>query len=497
MKVVNRLLAQTTLVDRIMHTMSSRVFLWTMCGLLITSSVLLFGMVARDINGWLNGSGDSSLQSNGYVIVNGVDEPATDSLKSQRKHVVIFDGGSTGTRIHVFTFQIKPQRETNLIKHQRKRIILKSEDFKSITPGLSSYAESPEEAANSVRSLLSFAGEIIPDEHRPNTSLSLIATAGLRLLPDKQSVAILDSIEEMLHTLDPSYKLGDDSIKILDGNSEGIFAWVTINFLLKRIHNPRRSVAVLDLGGGSTQITFAPRDQQTIDSSPNHFLIQRDILGRQELLYTHSYLGYGLMAARQALLLRALDRSQSKLRFAPHDHVNVSHPCFQSGQTRSWNFQYVTYSVTGTGGDCYNFVHDYFVQKSTIQPALELNDREIYAVSYYYDRMADVGLINRSDHLGQVSIRDLYLAARHVCGEKFDLDRRSKRFKQQWRLEREATFAVENNSEFLCFDLTYITHLLHTGFGIRWNKQITLGKRLQNVELSWALGAAFSMLDVD
>ena len=36
---------------------------------------------------------------------------------------------------------------------------------------------------------------------------------------------------------------------------EGVFGWVTVNFLLDQLHNPRRSYVALDLGGGSTQIT--------------------------------------------------------------------------------------------------------------------------------------------------------------------------------------------------------------------------------------------------
>lgn len=447
------------------------------------------------------------LQTNGYIIVSEVgDRTPSDVQRSQKKHVVIFDGGSTGTRVHVFTFQIKPPRESNLATHthkaQRKRIILKSEDFKSTTPGLSSYAEQPHLAADSVSQLLSFASSIVPAEKRSNTSLSLIATAGLRLLPGQQSTAILDQIEQMLIAQDPKYKLHDDSIKILDGNSEGVFGWVTINFLLKRLHSTKRSVAVLDLGGGSTQITFAPRNPETIVQAPPHFIVQQDILGKRERLYTHSYLGYGLMAARQSLLLNALESMPGRAGipriFSPHDHVNVSHPCFAVGQTRSWHYAYVNYAVTGLGGDCYAFVQTYFANRRELQTAQELNERDVYAISYFYDRMVDVGVITRADHVAQVMVRDFYLAARFMCGDQFDQDKRQKRFKQQWRLEREQQFNMTSgSSEFLCLDFTYITHLLHTGYGMRWDKTITIGKRINNVELSWALGAAFSMLDVD
>lgn len=214
------------------------------------------------------------------------------------EHVVIFDAGSTGTRIHVFTFKIEKgaisndqQQQQQINKKKKQLISLKSEDFKSITPGLSSYAQQPDEAANSVRQLLKFANKVVDPETRKNTTLHLIATAGLRLLPDEQSNAILDQIERLLKQMKRPYKLTDDSIRVLDGNSEGIFSWLTINFLLKKLNNAKKSVAVLDLGGGSTQITFSPVLEETFKRSPEHYLVKRRILGEDEYLYTHSYLG--------------------------------------------------------------------------------------------------------------------------------------------------------------------------------------------------------------
>jgi hypothetical protein len=61
------------------------------------------------------------------------------------------------------------------------------------------------------------------------------------------------------------------------------------------------------LGGGSTQITFATNNTQTLVSLEFELLlkviVKRDIEGEAEYIYTDSYLGYGLMSARKALLL--------------------------------------------------------------------------------------------------------------------------------------------------------------------------------------------------
>lgn len=414
-----------------------------------------------------------------------------DADDQREENVIIFDAGSTGTRIHVFTFLIETDRKHDPADGvKRKKVTLKSEHFKSITPGLSSHAQQPEKAAQSIKHLLRFANKLVDPETRKNTSLNIIATAGLRLLPDDQSTAILDEIEQLLRSMKRPYKLTDDSIRILDGNSEGIFSWVTINFLLKKLNSPKKSVAVLDLGGGSTQVTFAPVLEDTFRRSPEHFLIKRKILGIDEYLYTHSYLGFGLMATRKELLVESMNKEKQYL--SHHDNVNLTHPCFPTGRTVSWLYQYVTYTVTGVDGDCYKFVNSHFKRRNTVKQSPELKLREIYAISYYYDRMQDVGRIN--SNLGSVSVFDYYLAAKQVCGTYFDAERKSstRRFRGQKRLENELQYDVRSKDAFLCLDLTYIANLLNTGFGLQWRKKLNLGRKINNIEMSWALGSGLS-----
>ena len=49
-------------------------------------------------------------------------------------------------------------------------------------------------------------------------------------------------------------------VEIMNPRDEGLFAWFTVNFLLDVFSTGSlaSSFAALDLGGGSTQITFAP-----------------------------------------------------------------------------------------------------------------------------------------------------------------------------------------------------------------------------------------------
>ncbi|ELU05971.1 hypothetical protein CAPTEDRAFT_31794, partial [Capitella teleta] len=96
---------------------------------------------------------------------------------------IMFDAGSTGSRIHVFEFV--DQGEGKPPKYLR-------EAFEEIKPGLSSFAETPEKGAKSLVELLEIANRVIPEKQRAETWVALKATAGLRALPSTQSEALLN-----------------------------------------------------------------------------------------------------------------------------------------------------------------------------------------------------------------------------------------------------------------------------------------------------------------
>ncbi|XP_014523872.1 nucleoside-triphosphatase-like, partial [Vigna radiata var. radiata] len=96
-------------------------------------------------------------------------------------YAVIFDAGSTGSRVHVFHF------DQNLdLLHIGNEI----EFYDKVTPGLSAYADHPENAAKSLLPLLEEAESVVPENLYPTTPVKLGATAGLRLLDGDASERI-------------------------------------------------------------------------------------------------------------------------------------------------------------------------------------------------------------------------------------------------------------------------------------------------------------------
>eukprot|EP00063_Salmo_salar_P086439 XP_014061274.1 PREDICTED: ectonucleoside triphosphate diphosphohydrolase 5-like isoform X3 [Salmo salar] len=361
---------------------------------------------------------------------------------------VMFDAGSTGTRIHVYTFIQKDPEELP---------VLDNEMFHSIKPGLSAYADIPEMGGYTVRQLLKVAKKTVPQLDWKRTPLVLKATAGLRLLPPEKAQALLEQVQDVFD--ESPFFVPDDSVSIMDGTNEGhLYA------------DTRETVGILDLGGGSTQITFLPKFKKTIVSSPADYIARFDMFNSAYELYTHSYLGNGLMAARLAAL-GALGAEGLEWRV-------FKSSCLPKKFREEWRFGGLTYTVSGIPDGyagyklCYQEVLK--VVKGIVHQPYELkNTSVLYAFSYYFDRAVDAGLIDGTQG-GMLEVRDFKKGAKE--GENEVCNKMSK---------------YRPVSPFLCMDMTYITCLLKDGFGFKENTVLQLTKKVNNVETSWALGAMF------
>uniref|UniRef100_A0A8C7WM26 nucleoside diphosphate phosphatase n=1 Tax=Oryzias sinensis TaxID=183150 RepID=A0A8C7WM26_9TELE len=424
-------------------------------------------------------------------------------------HAVMFDAGSTGTRIHVYTFiqgdsgkRGRPVFEVSsayacltVPRVSEPLPVLDNEMFHSVKPGLSAYADAPEvvspvlavgnaaflcreedeagwelivgfeQAGHTVRMLLKVAKKTVPHVDWKRTPLVLRATAGLRLLPAERAQALLDQIQLVFD--ESPFFVPDDGVSIMNGTDEGILAWVSLNFLTGHLKaQSKKTVGILDLGGGSTQITFLPTVRKTIEDAPAaDFVARLDFLNTTFELYSHSYLGSGIMAARLSTL-GALTTDESEWRV-------FQSSCLPGKFRDEWSFGGLVYRVSGEPGGpagykpCYQEVLK--AVKGIIHQPYQLESSGVfYAFSYYYDRAVDAGLIDGLTG-GTVQVRDFRKRAKEVCSDM-----------------------IKNPpaSPFLCMDLTYITCLLKDGFGFKESAALQLTKKVNNVEASWALGAA-------
>ncbi|XP_032408706.1 ectonucleoside triphosphate diphosphohydrolase 6 isoform X2 [Xiphophorus hellerii] len=303
------------------------------------------------------------------------------------QYEVMFDAGSTGTRVHVFRFQMGNPGSPSLDR----------ETFRAIEPGLSAYADDPQKCSAGIVALLDLARSVIPPSQWTRTPVVLKATAGLRLLPGDRAEQLLDRVRALFQ--ESPFLSTEDSVSIMDGTDEGISAWITINFLTGGLQGlDRPTVGMLDLGGGSTQITFSPRHEKTIQTSAIDDIRSFQMFNRAHTVYTHSYLGLGLMSARLAVL-GGVEVSPSG---GSTERVS---PCLAPEFSGSWEHADVIYTLKGQKeGEpvyeaCLNKVQKVLYRKLSAAP--EAADVDFYAFSFYYDRAVDLQAIARCALIGQ------------------------------------------------------------------------------------------------
>ncbi|XP_016308997.1 ectonucleoside triphosphate diphosphohydrolase 6-like isoform X3 [Sinocyclocheilus anshuiensis] len=371
---------------------------------------------------------------------------------------IMFDAGSTGTRIHIFKFQIEPN-EAPTLAH---------ETFRAIKPGLSAYADDPEKSKEGLLELLNVAKDTVPETLWSSSPLMLRATAGLRLLPGEKATILLDKVREVFSECLFLYR--PDSVSIMDGTDEGMSAWITINFLLGVLHGTETpTVGMLDLGGGSTQITFALQDEKTVQTLPIDYVTSFQMFNISHALYSYSYLGLGLMSARLAVL--------GGIEGQPSGPQELVSPCLAPDYSGQWEHAEVLYTVKGQkAGEpiyetCLTKVEKMIYKR--VRKIEGVKDMDFYAFSYHYDRAVDLGLIDESTG-GSVRVSDYTEGAKKVCNNM-------------------AAGGIKE-SPFLCLDLTYISVLLQE-LDFPPDKELKLARQINNAETSWALGATFHCIE--
>lgn len=379
---------------------------------------------------------------------------------------VMFDAGSTGTRVHIFKLRLE--------QHQNVPQLLE-ETFKAIKPGLSAFAEDPPQSRAGLEQLLELAQSTVPVQFHGSTPLFLKATAGLRLLQGDQADQLLDQVRALFRA--SSFVSTDDSVSILDGTDEGISAWLTVNYLLGALGGAAASVGMLDLGGGSTQVTFEPSPQ--FQGSPSSDSIHSfHLFNHSYTLYTHSYLGLGLMSARAEVLGRPSSASEGAV---------LVTPCLPPDLRASWEHEHVLYSLrggktedvgrwtedgTGDPGSSVFLACAARVRSVLKDRVRKVDPQQFYAFSYYYDRALDIRAIDAEG--GVVSVAEYSSAAQRVCsGEVLGPDQ----------------------SPLLCLDLVYISVLLQE-LGFSPQSTLKLVQKIGEVETSWALGATFHYMNL-
>ena len=277
---------------------------------------------------------------------------------------IVIDCGSSGSRVFVYKWdplELQDNIDKTIRQITAHRDRIKEEGgkvcheidcpvVKKVEPGISDYISSPEKAADQMEDLLNFADNFIPKAKKQETVLYIYATAGLRMEKASERTRLLSIIRRRI-SKNFLYQL--ENPDVISGESEGLYAYIAINSIKgtlcpEKSHQKQKpkSVAVMDMGGGSLQIVI-PMNESQVKTMNERFQDKTDILASS--LNTHiekiDYLTCGT-APKYVFIKTWLGIGANKARRRYEDYIlkeGEVDPCVNEGLTLN--------GITGVQGD--------------------------------------------------------------------------------------------------------------------------------------------------
>jgi len=258
-----------------------------------------------------------------------------------------------------------------------------------------------------------------------------------------------------------------------------LYGWVTVNYLLNALYpGGQEAAGIIDRGGGSVQIVF-PTTPPPASPSAAALTQALDFNGRQHSIYVKSHLGYGLDAARNAVLDLLVSREPTR-----------HHPCLPVGATAT--HKGVTITGAADHHRCKKLVKRIFKDDDCLhgkhlcsingvyQPRLP---KTFYGFSYMYDRTKAIGLLDgKPEQFGTATMSrdDIERAAKATCEvARQGLAATTAKF---------VGFQDAPKAHQFCGDAVYLEVLLHE-LGFDDDASLTMTNKIKDVELVWTLGA--------
>ncbi|KAG5394994.1 hypothetical protein IGI04_024957 [Brassica rapa subsp. trilocularis] len=461
---------------------------------------------------------------------------ASSGGRGSLRYSVVIDGGSTGTRIHVFGYRIESGKPVFEFRGANYASL-------KLHPGLSAYAEDPEGASAALRELVEFAKGRVPRGMWVETEVRLMATAGMRLLEVSVQEKILGVVRRVLGSsgflfrdewasvisdadaavdatayyivtagfigVSRGTRRSDDGVRrsflrqrneqkltqnvdavAAAGSDEGVYAWVVANFALGSLGgDPIKTTGIVELGGASAQVTFVSSEPM-----PSEFSRTVSFGNVSYSLYSHSFLHFGQNAAHEKLWGSLVSRDRNSA-VEPTLEGKHADPCAPKG----YNLDTITQKhLSGFLAEesklasSFQAVGNYSLCRSAALSILqEGNDKCSYQHcsigSTFTPKLQGRFLATENFFytskffgLGEKSwLSNMISAGERFCGEDW-----SKLRVKDPSLEEEDLLRY-------CFSSAYIVSLLHDTLGVPLDDERVgfANQAGDDIPLDWALGA--------
>uniref|UniRef100_A0A915AUY6 Nucleoside-diphosphatase mig-23 n=3 Tax=Parascaris univalens TaxID=6257 RepID=A0A915AUY6_PARUN len=412
---------------------------------------------------------------------------------------VIIDAGSTGSRLFLYRWKVVSDRR--LIDMHPALDEFSRAVVKKANPGLSTFANNPENATDYIRPLLDYAVKYVPVSKQPYTPIFIFATAGMRLIPIRQQEAIMKNLHTNLPLVTPLQVIAEH-IRVIEGKWEGIFSWIAVNYILGRFNRNESeaarppTVGMIDMGGASLQIAI---ELSSKDRGGGHAIETVNLGCRDDSdifryrLFVTTFLGYGVNEGLRKYEQLLGDTLLAENKTSRQAYIRDS--CLPTNLvktvSRKDGSQFVRKGV-GDWDECVAQLSDLVARSGVndecevsncylgqvVAPKISLSDMELYGFSECWFSTEDVLSLG-----GQYNYTLLSTKARDFCRLRWSTIQSRSRL----RLYPKAN---EDRLRSQCFKSAWIAAVLHKGFSLdKFRNRFRSAFDISGEEVQWTLGA--------
>ncbi|KAL8910519.1 MAG: hypothetical protein Q9171_004215 [Xanthocarpia ochracea] len=404
---------------------------------------------------------------------------------------VILDAGSSGTRLHIYKW-IDPSNLRKVAGTDNLQSLpeLKTEKkwTKKIHPGVSTFGATPDRIGpDHLKKLFEHALKIIPKDAVSDTPIFLLATAGMRLLPESQRSRLLAEMCSYARS-QTKFLIPDctSNFQVIPGSTEGLYGWVAANYLLGGFDAPKEhdhgkghhTYGFLDMGGASAQIAFAPNATEAERHANDLTLLRLRTLDGAPAAYrvfVTTWLEYGVNEARRRYV-EALRKESGQSN--PNE---LRDPCLPKGLTTTTEGDMLlpgsktvagkTPSLLGTGDfqECLKKTYPLLDKDAPCEdepcllhgihvPAIDFDVNHFVGVSEYWHTTHEVFEMAHKDKA--YDFQTYQERVEEFCTKDWKVLQDGIK-KHEWGNKVDESKAIE-----VCFKSSWLISILHDGIGI-------------------------------
>ncbi|KAH0545540.1 hypothetical protein FGG08_000371 [Glutinoglossum americanum] len=353
--------------------------------------------------------------------------------------------------------------------------------------GISTFGETPSLVGHDhLKGLFEHALEQIPKHAVQDTPIFLLATAGVRLLPEMQRKALLAEVCHYARTT-TKFLLPDCDLHIqaIPGETEGLYGWVAANYLLGGFDSPEEhdhgkghhTYGFLDMGGASAQIAFAPNATEAEKHANDLRLLRMrslDGMSMEYRVFVTTWLGFGVNEARKRFV-------EALLLATGGDGKEIRDPCLPVGLTITQNGEVIDQDsgdsgesephLLGTGrfDECLRQTFPLLDKDAPCEdtpcllhgvhvPAIDFDVNHFVGVSEYWHTTH--GIFELGHKGGKYDYEAYQNSVKDFCSQDWDTISTHVRNKKWGKKVTEKTVLE------VCFKASWLINVLHDGIGI-------------------------------